>query len=106
MTLFENTCKSLKSCKFTGCDILRFIDLTIQYSIAVRETIEYSVRLLHEVSIRLSYDHVKAEFACFQFDMIAKEAPPILPFPEPLKEKKPKYIRQQHKLAQRHYRRK
>ncbi|KKO91719.1 hypothetical protein AAW12_08630 [Sphingobacterium sp. Ag1] len=28
------------------------------------------------------------------------------PFYQPAKEKKPKYIRQQHKLAQRHYRRK
>lgn len=30
----------------------------------------------------------------------------LAPFHEPVKEKKPKYIRQQHKLAQRHYRRK
>lgn len=30
----------------------------------------------------------------------------LTPFHEPVKEKKPKYIRQQHKLAQRHYRRK
>ncbi|WP_153846304.1 hypothetical protein [Sphingobacterium paramultivorum] len=30
----------------------------------------------------------------------------LAPFHEPVKEKKQKYIRQQHKLAQRHYRRK
>lgn len=38
--------------------------------------------------------------------LIGKVGEALGPFREPIKEKKPKYIRQQHKLAQRHYRRK
>jgi len=106
VTLFENTCRSLKACKYNGCEIIRFIGVTIEYSIAMRETVEYSVRLLQEVSIRLYSDRMKAEFAFFRIEQIAKEIAPIIQFREPIKEKKPKYIRQQHKLAQRNYRRK
>ncbi|MGJ1360037.1 hypothetical protein ACR79K_25370 [Sphingobacterium siyangense] len=38
--------------------------------------------------------------------LIVKAGKELSPFRQPFKEKKPKYIRQQHKLAQRNYRRK
>lgn len=38
--------------------------------------------------------------------LIVKAGNEQAPFCQPFREKKPKYIRQQHKLAQRHYRRK
>lgn len=111
MTKFEMTCQNFKVCKYTGCDILRFIGLSIDYANAIGETIAYSFQLLNEASKRLSSDRIRAELALLRIEKVIGLAPTDETLPAELKQfhcvdKKPKYIRQQHKLAQRHYRRK
>lgn len=105
MTGIEKTCMNLKVCKFTGCDIIKFLSSSIDYSNAVGESILYAMDLIYHASQRVSSDRMKAELALIKIQRIVEEMPPInLSFGK--SEKKPKYIRQQHKLAQRHYRRK
>lgn len=111
MTTFEITCQNFKVCKYTGCDILLFIGISIDYSYVHRETIAYSFQLLKEASARLSSDRIRGELALLKIEKTIGLAPIDPMLPAELKQfhwedNKPKYIRQQHKLAQRHYRRK
>lgn len=105
MTGIETTCMNLKVCKFNGCEILRYLSCAIDYSNAVGESILYAMKLIYNASQKVSSDRLNAELALIKIQSIAEEMPPInLSFGK--SEKKPKYIRQQHKLAQRHFRRK
>ncbi|MCS4164446.1 hypothetical protein [Sphingobacterium sp. BIGb0116] len=85
----------------TGCQLIRFIEISISSHLEFSELIEAA----REFKIKAQqYLPVSKELKSL-IDR-SKEILSIEPTEMPLKEKKPKYIRQQHKLAQRHYRRK
>ena len=81
----------------TGCQLIRLQEASIILNVATLD-------LLHAV------EKVKSDVEDSSFkemtNLISVAAYAESNFKMPVKEKKPKYIRQQHKLAQRHYRRK
>ena len=96
---------NFKVCKFNGCEIIKLINVSIDYSKAVGESVLYAMDLIYHAGQKVSLDRMKAELALIKIQLLVEEMPPInLSFGK--SEKKPKYIRQQHKLAQRHFRRK
>ncbi len=83
----------------TGCQIIQRQEASIVLNKAGLDLID-TVGSLQRVA---KYSIIeKKSFKIF----IGKAGEALGPFREPIKEKKPKYIRQQHKLAQRHYSRK
>lgn len=81
----------------TGCQLIRLQEASIILNVAALD-------LLHAV------EKVKSDVEVNAFkemtNLISMAGYAESDFNHPIKEKKPKYIRQQHKLAQRHYRRK
>ncbi|MGJ1211931.1 hypothetical protein [Sphingobacterium multivorum] len=81
----------------TGCQLIRLQEASIILNVAALD-------LLHAV------EKVKSDVEVNAFkemtNLISMAGYAESDFKLPIKEKKPKYIRQQHKLAQRHYRRK
>jgi hypothetical protein len=80
-----------------GCQLIRLQDASIILNVAALD-------LLHAVEKVKSDVEVSAFKEMTNLISVAGYAESDLKLP--IKEKKPKYIRQQHKLAQRHYRRK
>ncbi len=86
-------------CSFslTRCQLIRLQEASIILNVA-------AIELMHAVQLVKSDVEVKAFKEMANLISVASYAESH--FKKPSKEKKPKYIRQQHKLAQRHYRRK
>ncbi|MFC3353683.1 hypothetical protein [Sphingobacterium zeae] len=83
----------------TGCQLIRLQEASIILNMAALD-------LLHAVE-KVKSDVTEKVLASEDMqNLISKVSEAKSPFRIAIKEKKPKYIRQQHKLAQRHYRRK
>ncbi len=85
----------------TGCQLIQFIEISISSHLEFSELIEAAreFKIKGQRSLPVSKE-LKSLI------VKSKEILSFEPIAMAIKEKKPKYIRQQHKLAQRHYRRK
>lgn len=85
--------------RLNGCQLLRLHEVDFILTKAGLDLKE-AVEGLQKVSQRCIIKNEDLQ------SLIVTTGKALGPFHLPVKEKKPKYIRQQHKLAQRHYRRK
>ncbi|QQT60078.1 hypothetical protein I6I97_12460 [Sphingobacterium multivorum] len=85
----------------TGCQLIQFIEISISSHLEFTELIEAA----REFKIK-AQQYLPVSKELNSLIVKSNEILSIKPTEMPFKEKKPKYIRQQHKLAQRHYRRK
>lgn len=80
-----------------GCQLIRLQDASIILNVAALDLLHAVEKVKSDVDVRSFKETINlikvASFAESDYKM-------------PVKEKKPKYIREQHKLAQRNYRRK
>ncbi len=81
----------------TGCELIRLQEASIILSVAAIDLMHAVQKVKSDVEVKSFKETINlikvASYAEFDYKM-------------PVKEKKPRYIRQQHKLAQKHYRRK
>jgi hypothetical protein len=83
----------------TGCQIIQLHEVGFILNQAGVDLID-AVEGLQRVANKVIIERKELQ------SLIVKAGNELAPLYQPFKEKKPKYIRQQHKLAQRHYRRK
>lgn len=83
----------------TGCQIIQLQNAKIMLVNSGLDLID-AVEGLQRVANKVIIERKELQ------SLIIKAGKALTPFHEPVKEKKPKYVRQQHKLAQRHYTRK
>lgn len=83
----------------TGCQLIRLQEASIILNVAIVDLMHAVQQVKSAVDLKvLASDEIQSLFS--------RVSEAKSPFKITIKEKKPKYIRQQHKLAQRHYRRK
>ena len=107
MRRIDLICLSFKSCKYTGCEILKIYSLAIDCCGTCGASILHSLELLQQASFKMSNAMAKNTKALEEIKMnISKSFNPTFDYETKDFQNKTKYIRQQHKLAQRHFKRK